>query len=357
MRVLQAVQELAVGGAERVVLALLRGAQEAGHEAAVAAAPGLLAADFDTPPLELPLVQRRLWRLPRAALALRRAVQTTAADIVHFHNPGIAAVGALATGRGRTVPGLVSVHGVPDQDYPAAARVLRLAGFPVVACGPGVATALEAAGARVRATIVNGVGPPPPPALRETLAEAWGISPQRPLILSVGRLAPQKNHVLAVEALAAVPDAVLVIVGEGPQAAAVEQAAIDHRVAERVVLAGLRPDARALIGAADVVVLPSRWEGLPLVALEALAAGTPLVATAVRGIRELLHHEVDALLVPPDEPQALADGLRRALADRELRAQLRGGGLRTATAYSETAMVAAYLDLYAQLLPIGSRDH
>jgi glycosyltransferase involved in cell wall biosynthesis len=101
-----------------------------------------------------------------------------------------------------------------------------------------------------------------------------------------------------------------------------------------------------VLAAADAVVLPSEWEGLPLVALEALAAGTPLVATAVRGIRELVVNGQTALLVPPNDAPALAAALRRVLEDRVLAAHLEYNGRALADRHTEAEMVRAYLELY-----------
>jgi glycosyltransferase involved in cell wall biosynthesis len=350
MRILQVIQELAAAGAERVVVSLQEGAVRKGHEVAIAAAPGNLPSELGRPAFELPLVERRKRRIPAAALALDRALRRFRPDLVHVHNPGMAAVAAIATVRGRRVPGLVSVHGVPEQDYRAAARVLRLAGFESVACGPGVAAALADHGLAVAATIVNGVGPAPPPADRASVCEEWNLPLERPLLLSIGRLTPQKNHALALRALTGLPDASLVVVGEGPLEDDLRRLATELGVADRFVLTGVRADARALIGASDAVVLPSVWEGLPLVALETLAAGKPLVATEVRGLRELLSDGEDALLVPPDDPEALASALERTLHDVTLAKRLESGALRKARRYSEEAMVAAYLDLYRRMI-------
>jgi glycosyltransferase involved in cell wall biosynthesis len=219
----------------------------------------------------------------------------------------------------------------------------------VVACGPAVAEGLSAAGLDVRSTIVNGVGPPPAPAARQELRAEWGLSPERPLVACVGRLVPVKNHALALDALARVPEADLVLVGEGPLLEELRARAERNGLRGRVVFAGLRPDARALIGAADAVLLPSRSEGLPLAALETLVAGTPLVATDVRGLRELLTDGADALLVAPDAPEAMAEALRRALFDADLRASLAEGARDTAARYGEQAMVSDYLRLYEEL--------
>lgn len=352
MRILHAIQELGTGGAERVVVALAQGAQVAGHEVAVASVAGSLADEIDGPHYSLPLVERRVWRLPGAIFVLRRAVHSFRPDLVHAHNPGLAAAAGPATLRGRRPPGLVSVHGVPDEDYRRAAQVLRLAGLRVVACGPGVELGLEEAGLRPAATILNGVSPAPRPADRAALAREWGIPSDRPLAIAVGRLVPVKNHELAIRALAEVDGATLAIVGEGPLRDDLLRVAKAAGVEDRVVFAGLRPDARELIGAADAVVLPSRAEGLPLVALEALAAGTPLVAAAVRGVRELVDDDT-AFLAPPDDPSALAAELRRALTDKELADRVSRAGLKVAARHSVEAMVAAYLDLYGRLAAPG----
>ena len=352
MRILHAIQELSTGGAERVLVELVRGTQRAGHDIAVAAAPGALSREVNAPIYPVPLVGRHIWRLPTAVVALDRTVRRTRPDFVHVHNPGMAAVAAITTMRGRRVRGLVTVHGVPDPDYSATARVLRIAGLPVVACGPGVAAGLEEHRCAVTATIVNAVRPPASPADARVLRKEWGLAADQPLIVSVGRLVPQKNHALAISALTHMPRGGLAILGEGPLLSDLRNQVMVEGVADRVVFAGVRSDATAVIGAADVVVLPSHWEGLPLVGLEALAAGTPLVATAVRGVRELLTDTENALLVPPDEPEALASALNRVLEDSDLRERLRTGGLRLATSHGTEAMVSAYLRLYERLVSL-----
>ena len=163
---------------------------------------------------------------------------------------------------------------------------------------------------------------------------------------SVGRLIAHKNHALAIRALTRLPGVSLAIVGEGPLAGELRREAVALGVSDRVVLAGLRNDARALMGAADAVCFSSISEGLPLVALEALAAGKPLVATDVRGLHELLSDGEDALLVPAGDAASLSAALARTLDDMDLARKLAEGGRRTASKYSEQAMVAAYLDLY-----------
>lgn len=349
MRILYVIQELRTGGAERVVATLAREARAAGHDVALAAAPGPVAEELGLTPFPVPLLERRPWRVPAGALAVGRALRAWRPDLVHSHNPGMALATGLATRRGRRLPSLVSVHGVPEEDYPTAARVLRWAGLPTIACGPGVAEALLARGLPVAATIPNGIAPAPPPADRAVLEREWRIGREKPLVVAVGRLVEAKNHRLAVEALAGVPEAFLAILGDGPLRGELERQARESGVQDRVVFAGVREDARALMGAADAVVIPSRSEGLPLVALEALAAGTPIVATSIRGLRELLT-EGGALLVPPEDPGALAVALRRVLTEPDLAGSLAAEGRRIAGGYTEDAMVGGFLDLYGKLL-------
>lgn len=342
------IQELAPGGAERIVVTLGRQAAEAGHDVAVAAHPGPLGAEFPGPVYPLPVVARRPWLLPGAAVGVARALRGFRPDVVHAHNPTMALVAAPATHRGRRPPSLVTVHGVPDADYVSSARLLRLSGAEVVGCGPGVSAALEESGLATVSTIVNGIAPAPAAGARDALREAVGIPADVPLVIAVGRLVAQKNHALALEALAHLPGVHLAVVGNGPLRTDLELRADELGVAARLHLTGVRSDARALMSAADAVVLTSTWEGLPLVGLEALAAGTPLVATSVRGVRELLTPETGCILVDAT-PDAVAAGLRRVLSETELSARLSALGRRAATRYSEEAMGRAYLAKYEEL--------
>jgi glycosyltransferase involved in cell wall biosynthesis len=333
VRILHVIQELGTGGAERILISAYRGAREAGHEVFVAAAPGPLAAELDTEAYPLPLVRRKPWRLPAAALAVRQAVRSSRPDVIHAYNPGMALTARLATRR----PGLVNLQGVAEEDWAATVRLVRLSGLAPVACGPGVAAALEEHGLAPFATVPNAVGPAPPPGER--------LAPER-LVLAVGRLVEQKNHELAIRAITQVPGATLAIVGDGPLRPELERLAAE--LGAPVIFTGVRRDARALMGAADVVVMPSRWEGLPLSALEALASGTPLVATNVRGLRELLTDGENALLVQ-EEPDALAAALRRVLEDGDLAARLSDAGRRVEGAGSDDALVAGFLEIYERL--------
>jgi glycosyltransferase involved in cell wall biosynthesis len=144
------------------------------------------------------------------------------------------------------------------------------------------------------------------------------------LVLSVGWLIPRKGHDLAIRAAAAIPEVTLLIVGEGPEEAALKRLAEQLGSSERVRLLGSIPQERlALVySAADVLLLASSREGLPNVVLEALACGTPVVATAVWGTPEVVAPQVGRL-VRERTPEAIAGALRSLLADAPPRAAVR----------------------------------
>jgi glycosyltransferase involved in cell wall biosynthesis len=149
------------------------------------------------------------------------------------------------------------------------------------------------------------------PALRAALVDG------RPdfVVLTPARLHPQKGHTYLLRAAAQVPDATFVLAGDGPLRAELEAEARDLGVADRCVFLGQRADVPALLAAADLFVLPSLFEGLPVSVLEAMAAERPVVATAIGGTDEAITSEESGLLVPPKDPAALASAIRRLQAD------------------------------------------
>jgi glycosyltransferase involved in cell wall biosynthesis len=344
------IQELRTGGAERIVVTLARDGVVRGDTVAVAAAPGELVADLPEGcrHYPLPVLDRKTHRVPHAALRLRSVLRSFRPDVVHVHNPAMALLAGLA-GAGRRAASFVSVHGVPEEDWSGASRLLRLSRLAVVACGPGVAAALDESGCAPIATIRNGVSPPPPAITPSELREMFDLPAGVRVLLVVGRLVPQKNQALALAALVRLDDDVrLVIVGEGPDRDALEATARQLGVAERVVFAGRRT-ARPLMAGADVICLPSRWEGMPLVGVEAMTSGRPLVVTAVRGNRELVDDGRTGLVVAPDDPEALAAAIRRLLDDPTFAATIGAQAHALASGWTDAAMAAAYAELYGRL--------
>src|SRR5256885_12380726 len=145
------------------------------------------------------------------------------------------------------------------------------------------------------------------------------------VLLCVGRLEPQKGVDVAIRALREIPDAQLVVLGEGPQRGELEQLARELDV--HVYLPGRVPDVAAWLRRADLLVHPVRWEGFGLALLEAMLASLPVVATAVSSIPEIVVDGETGLLVPPDRPTELADAISSLLADPDRAAALGRAGL------------------------------
>jgi len=172
--------------------------------------------------------------------------------------------------------------------------------------------------------------------------------PDAPLLLSMGRLHEAKAHDVTLQALAALPDAVLWIAGVGPLEVKLRAMAQALGVAGRVRFLGWRTDAAALYRTADVCVFPSRYEPLGNVVIQAWAHGLPIVAAASQGPAALIRDGEDGLLIPVDDPEALAAGIARVLGDPALRASLAEAGAgRVAREFSEAAVVAQWKTLFA----------
>ena len=171
-----------------------------------------------------------------------------------------------------------------------------------------------------------------------------------PVVLTVARLDGQKGITHLLDAVAAVPQASFAIAGDGPNRDALEQRAMALGVSDRVRFLGHRNDVPALLAAADLFVLPSLYEGLPLAVLEAMAAGVPVVATAIGGTDEVVRDGETGTLVPPANPEALAAAIGRALFDRDRASRLAlAARSLVASEYSVASMVGSVSRLYDQL--------
>ena len=169
-----------------------------------------------------------------------------------------------------------------------------------------------------------------------------------PLLLAMGRLHENKAHDISLKALAQIPDAYLWIAGVGPLEAMLRAQADSLGVASRVRFLGWRTDPAALYRAADVCVFPSRYEPLGNVVIQAWAHGLPVVAAASQGPRALITEGKDGLLVPVEDPNALAAATQQILNNQDLRARITVAGLsRVAADFSESAVVARWKTLFA----------
>ncbi len=202
------------------------------------------------------------------------------------------------------------------------------------------------------AMIYSGAEDEEPPLVDARAIRAeFGFEPQAPVILFAGRLAEQKrvdDLLKAVDLLQHVqPDLRTLIVGEGPLRERLEHTARAYDLASRVCFLGHRSDVPRLMAAADAVVLPSSYEGLPNVVLEAMRFRKPVVATAAPGTTELVVDQETGLLVPVGNAMLLARAIRDLVRDPALARRLGEAGRgRVETYFRADAMVAHFADLY-----------
>jgi glycosyltransferase involved in cell wall biosynthesis len=189
------------------------------------------------------------------------------------------------------------------------------------------------------------------PGLGGRLREEWGLPAEALVVGAVGRLVEQKGHATLLEAAARLRDCFpslhLVLVGEGELAAALRARADALGLGDRLHLLGWRPDADACMAAFDVLAHPSRWEGLGLVLLEAMARARPIVASRVSAIPEIVADGQTGRLVEPDDPDALARALADLLADPVRRQALGAAGRRRLEErFTVERMTAATVGVY-----------
>jgi glycosyltransferase involved in cell wall biosynthesis len=361
VRLETAISEMGVGGAERVVVELLRDAAARGDELALLGGRGPL--DLELADLPLRRVALPTAREPGALLrAIGRTARAGAAfrpDLVHAHNPKVTGVVALGARIGRPLrrpPLLATYHGVPHAEVDGAARVLRLADH-VVCVSEDLAAQMRERGlsGKKLSVIPNGVPAAAPLSVaeRRRIDEGLGLGADELVVSIVGRFAPQKAHDRFLRAAARVaaawPDARFLLVGDGDLRPEAEAEAARLGIGERSIFTGVRADARALIARSDLLVFSSVWEGLSIAALEALAGGVPVVSTDVEGMRDILL--AGSGLVVPHDDEALAAAIELLLGDAEMRARLGEAGRRIhAEGYSVGRMAADYRKLYEALL-------
>jgi len=353
VRVLHVDPERGFGGGEVQVLCLVRELAARGHRSGLAADPAGALARADLP-AGVDVVPLRIANHfdVRAALALRRLAGRV--DVVHFHTARAHALAPVCRGRGARLVVTRRMDYVPAGG-PYVRFLYNHAVDVVIAISEGVRAALRRAGVRderirVVPSAVDATRLAAPPDARARLRAEWGVGPGEVLVLVPGALERRKGQDVLLAAAARLAPAALpvrwVLCGDGRERATLERAAAPLDGAVR--FAGFRRDIGACLAAADVVALPSRREGLGVAALEAMAAGLPVIASRVGGLAEAVVHGETGLLVPPEDPDALAAALARLVADGELRARLGHAGRARAAAFSSARMAEGTLACYGE---------
>jgi glycosyltransferase involved in cell wall biosynthesis len=291
----------------------------------------------------------------QAVRELRRLLDGRAIDLAHTHAAIPTLVARLALGRGSYVPVVQTMHGwgihkTPEQ----VATDITLLGLADAVVTPSVAArdtlralGLDAASVHVipyglDETPTDSTPDPDDAALFERLRAAGS-----PIVLCVGTIGDRKNQALLVRALASIDGVTAIFIGDG-DAGPLRALAAELAVVDRVHVLGYRADTSRYLPLADVLALPSLNEGLPIVVLEALRAGVPVVGSAIPEIAEAVDEGRTGFLFAPGDARQLAGALASAMT-AELRALIRTNARQVFEArYSADRMLAAYDRLYAQ---------
>ncbi len=293
---------------------------------------------------------------------LARLMRQRRIDLIHAHLPLSAAVARLA-GRRAGLPVVYTEHNLQERHHPWSRRANRATWRlqrQVIAVSSAVEESLRRnVGDRVPIRVVrNGVPVEElvrDPEAARSFRERLGIDPLAPLVGQIAVFRPEKRLDLWLEAAAElrrrVPDCRFVLVGDGPERRALEARATALSLGGAVRFTGLLEDVRPALSALDVLLISSRFEGLPLVLLEAMAAAVPVVATAVGGIPEAVIDGRTGLLVEDADAGRLAAATAELLGAPERRRQMASAAVEAVTAnFSSRAMQRGLEALYQEVL-------
>ena len=267
------------------------------------------------------------------------------------------------------VPHLVLTEHIVGQPHSAGQKMLKRrelarADAVTAVCGAVAESLVHDYGVpRERLRVVPNGADPPDEALEQPAARRMrvelGASAMRPLWVCAARLEEQKGHVVLLEALAGLKrrglDFVVALAGDGSLRESLERRVAGSGLTDCVRFLGLVEEIGPLLAAADAVVMPSRWEGLPLTLLEALARARPVVASAVGGIPEVIEDRISGRLVPPGDVAALTEALEWLHRRADLAAALgREGAARVRESYTWERVVESFEEVYDDVLGLAS---
>lgn len=364
MRVMQLIPSLTVGGAERMVATLTHHLRLLGHTVAVVSMypprRTWIEDELNSEGVPIHFLGKRRGLDLRMVPRIARVLGGFRPDVLHTHMYTLKyALPALALHRRCGV--VHTVHTLAEAELDrwsqAVQRFAFTAGVVPVAIGEAVAASLRSTyGRTFRFIIPNGIpvsGYASTPDLGRVTRAALGIPPDAPTFVAIGMLNPAKNHQALLRAFASErlrrAGARLLLAGDGELRQDLENQARGLGLRERVHFLGVRSDVSTLLAAADVFVLASRREGNPLSVMEAMAAGKPIVATAVGCLPEMVP-ESAGRLVAPDDVGALEAAMAQLACDLSLARAMGGAAAQVARErFDASSMARAYEELYARV--------
>lgn len=360
MRITHVLAPARVGGLEGVVVGLARGQRERGHDVSIVT----VGSQSDTEPFrtwlsdsnisaaQVRLSNRGLLREQASVISACRAARS---EVVHTHGyrPDVL---HLAAARKIGAAGVATIHGFTAASWRVRVYermellALRRADAVIAVSRPLLRTVVSAGVSRDRVHFVmNAHVNICTPLSRAQSLSRLSLNPTQLNIGWIGRLGREKGPDIAVAAVSLLRDlpVTLSMIGDGAERAASLTAARSLGIEDMIRFHGIVPGSAALLSAFDVILISSRTEGTPLVLLEAMAAGTPVVTTRVGGIPDVVTDR-EAILVDRAEPSALASGLREVLTNRHAaEARADNARLRVNTEFSADLWLNKYEDVYS----------
>ena len=366
IRLALVITELAVGGAEKCLFHLATKIDRARFAPVVYSLkprpkPGkdLLVAQLEAAGIPTHFLGlRSSWQVLAGVKSLKAMLKEQQPQIVHnfmFHANVIGTLAARKAGASHTVMGIRVAD--PRRWRVQLERVLSKKVDRVVCVSRSVADLCQSRGfdAGKLVEICNGVDTELFNDVAPADVKKLGIPAGRRLLTFIGRLDEQKGMPgflnLMAPVLRDLPEHDLLLVGEGPLRQSLAQEAQQLKLENRVHFAGWRPDIPAILAASEMLVLPSKWEGMPNVVLEAMAAGKPVAATRAEGVMELLGAEAEGQTAPREHREGLGNVIRRFAQNPQDAEQVGWANKqRVSKCFSLGAMIAQYEELYGSLM-------
>lgn len=351
MKICQIIPDLPMGGAETMCVTLSIVLKKMGHQVCVISlydCDTILSRRLADAGIPLQCMGKRPGLDPGCIPKLRNAIKVFAPDVIHTHIHALKYAYIAALGLG--IPMLRTIHSIASQDAEADTSINRFlfvkgSVFPVA-----ISEAIQDTTAQYYRldkqnipVVPNGVD------LSRCIPKENYTADSAIKLLHIGRFHEAKNHNAIIQAMVILKNRGISVTldcyGDGELLEEIKNSVARLDLQNTVRLRGVSADVFPILHDADIFLLPSVWEGIPMTIIEAMGTGLPIIASHVGGIPDMIENNVSGLLIAP-EAQALADAVEALSKDAALRARLGNGALQAVHRFSAEEMAEGYLSLY-----------